>query len=33
MAMADPTLGANAVQPTLAEMTALIESIYCEELK
>ena len=33
MAMDDPTLGANAVQPTLAEMTALIESIYCEELK
>lgn len=33
MAMADPTLGANALQPTLAEMTALIESIYCEELK
>lgn len=32
MAMEDPTLGANALQPTAAEMTALIESIYCEEL-
>lgn len=33
MALNDPTLGANAVQPTIEEMTALIESIYCEELK
>lgn len=33
MVMDDPTLAANAVQPTLAEMIALIESVYCEELK
>ena len=33
MAMNDPTLATNPVQPSSAEMISLIESIYCEELK
>lgn len=33
MALDDPTLGTNAIQPTREEMIHLIESIYCENLK
>ncbi len=33
MALNDPTLAANPVQPSREELTALIESVYCEELK
>ena len=33
MAMNDPTLGFNPVQPTLEEMTSVIEWVYCEDFR
>lgn len=33
MAMKDPTLGFNPVQPSLEEMTAVLEWIFCEDLR
>lgn len=33
MAMNDPTLGFNPVQPTIEEMTSVIEWAFCEELR
>ncbi|MBQ1252240.1 MAG: iron-containing alcohol dehydrogenase [Firmicutes bacterium] len=33
MAMNDPTLGFNPVQPTIEEMTSVIEWVYCEDFR
>ena len=33
MAMNDPTLGFNPIQPSLAEMSSVIEWVYCEDFR